>query len=156
MNLLYQISIALVSVSFFAACGAETADTTSAQTDTTTIQPDTAVAALQVSPYEADWNNFKLAIQDKDEPAIGSFIQDDVIDTESLLLTFSDTTYSNSLVKTGYTDLLNTTYNEKAVREFSVQQEYTDEEGNTYESAIFLYFEETPQGLKLVGVLMAG
>ena len=36
------------------------------------------------------------------------------------------------------------------------KNEGQDEEGNVYESGIYLYFEETPTAIVLVNVLMAG
>lgn len=136
------------------ACGANT-ETTSIPVNTPDTTSKEVVVAAE-NPLDISWRNFKIAILDKDEPAIGSYIQSESITSEDLLLTFSDEFYAQKLEETTYDQLTATEWEGKAVKEFRAEQSYTDEDGNTYESAIFLYFEEQESSLKLVGVLMAG
>jgi hypothetical protein len=136
------------------ACGGnpETEITEPTKTDTTAAIQDEPEASI----YEKDWRNFKIAIADKDEPAIGYFLDTDAIDVAELLRLFSDEAFAQILENTNYDGLVDSEWETRPVKEFRADSGFTDEDGNTYESAIFLYFEEQDQGLKLVNFLMAG
>ncbi|MBI3134131.1 MAG: hypothetical protein HYZ14_05585 [Bacteroidetes bacterium] len=121
--------------------------------------PDTAAVMEQPterSSYEQGWINFKIAIEDKDGPAVASFIATESIDVEGLLDIFSDETYAQKLQNTAYDQLTDTVWEGIAVKEFRADIDYTDEDGNSYESAVFLYFEERETRLRLINVMMAG
>src|SRR5687768_7508326 len=70
------------------------------KTDSTAISvvPETTEA----HNYELDWRNFKMAILDKDGPAVGSFLDTDVINSEDLIETFSEYNYRVELEKKEY------------------------------------------------------
>lgn len=106
--------------------------------------------------YEADFEAFKEAIVKKDKEMLDFMNQAEGTDADMLLLYFEDPAFLNKLKKTKYSDLTLSDYNGTPVQEFSVSVSGKDEEGNEYESGIFLYFEETGSGLRLVNVLAAG
>ncbi len=142
-----------------ASCGGasettETADTTLTKTDT--IQSGENFDIGESSGYASDWGLFRGAVSDNNLEDFKFFMGADISDPESLLMSLQEEWVLTKLVETPYEDLTDSDYNGTPVKEFVADVEGSDEEGNIYESAIFLYFEESPDGLKLVNVLMAG
>ena len=155
-NNIMKYLLVLVPIFIFA-CGStsENASTTAPEKNDTTVQDNLTVTDT-VSKFELDWRNFKIAVLEKDEPAVISFLKTEEIDAPSLIQMMNEDWIKSKLEITNYSDLTISEYNDVAVKEFRVDEEYTDEDGNTYESAAFFYFEEQKVGLRLIGVLMAG
>ena len=150
----------IIFTALLAACSnnSETTTSTDVRTDTTKTVVTEEVA--ETSIYEKDWRNFKIAIDDKDGPAVASFMdlgEESYFQmAEDVLMLFEDEVYAQKLADTNYGDLTDTEWESRKVKEFRAEQSSMDDEGNTYESAIFLYFEEQERGLKLINILMAG
>lgn len=107
--------------------------------------------------YDVEWEAFKKAVVDQDAETIKGFMQpEDLMDPNDLILSLQDPMILDQMNATSYEELTDSEFNGNYAKEFSVNMEYTDEDGNTYESAVFLYFEEGLDGLRLVNVLMAG
>ncbi len=111
---------------------------------------------IQRFDYEADFEAFKDAIVKKDKETIDFMNKADGTDADLLLLYFEDPAFLKQLKATKYSDLTLSDFNGTPVLEFSAEVSGSDEEGNEYESGVFLYFEESGSGLKLVNVLAAG
>ena len=142
-----------------ASCGA-TAEPTEA-TETITTNPDTVQTEEnfdigESSGYASDWGLFRGAVSENNLEDFKLFMGADISDPESLLMSLQEEWVLTKLVETPYEDLTVSDYNGTPVKEFSASVEGSDDEGNIYESGIYLYFEEGPEGLKLVNVLMAG
>lgn len=144
--------ILFASILLFASCSGSTEETTTPATDTT--KTDTVVAATIA--YDVEFEAFKTTIVEDDSVGFMTFMGADVSDPISLLRMLREDWVWAELSVAAYTDLTVSDYNGTPVKEFSVGVEGQDEEGNTYESGIYLYFEETPTALVLVNVLMAG
>ncbi|MEZ4938554.1 MAG: hypothetical protein R2799_13270 [Crocinitomicaceae bacterium] len=114
------------------------------------------VIPAQRFDYEADFAAFKEAIEKKDKETLNFMNQAEGTDADMLLMYFEDPVFLKKLKATKYSDLTLSDYNGIPVLEFSASVSGEDEEGNEYESGIFLYFEESGSGLKLVNVLAAG
>ena len=144
--------ILFTSILLFASCSGEAEETTTPTTDTT--KTDTVVATTIA--YDVEFEAFKKSVVDNDSIAFMPFVGADVSDPISLLRMLQEDWVMAELSTTTYADLTVSDYNGTPVKEFSVGVEGQDDEGNTYESGIYLYFEETPTALVLVNVLMAG
>lgn len=129
-------------------------DTTSQTTTDATIDENSDMG--ESSGYASEWGDFRIAVTDNNLDAFKSFLGPDVSDPEGLLMSLREDWVLNTLVETPYEDLTDSDYNGTPVKQFSATVEGSDDEGNIYESGIYLYFEEAPSGLKLVNVLMAG
>lgn len=106
--------------------------------------------------YDADFEAFKEAVVKKDKDMLDFMNQADGVDADLILIYFEDKAILDQLKKAKYSDLTLSDFNGTPVMEFSASVSGEDEEGNEYESGIFLYFEETGSGLRLVNVLAAG
>lgn len=140
-------------------CGSTTESTES--TATTETKPDTIQTQEnfdigESSGYASDWGLFRGAVSDNNLEDFKLFMGADISDPESLLMSLQEEWVLTKLVETPYENLTVSDYNGTPVKEFSASVEGSDDEGNIYESGIYLYFEESPDGLKLVNVLMAG
>jgi len=140
------------SIFIFASCSGNSEETTTPNSDTT--KTDTVIATTIA--YDLEWEAFKKSVVDNDSIAFLPFVGTEVSDPISLLGMLQEDWVMAKLSTATYTDLIISDYNGTPVKEFSVGVESTDEEGNTYESGIYLYFEETPTAFILVNVLMAG
>ena len=111
---------------------------------------------VQRFDYEADFAAFKEAIIKKDKETIDFMNKADGTDADLILMYFQDPEFLKQLKATKYSDLTLSDFNGTPVLEFTASVSGSDDEGNEYESGIFLYFEETGSGLRLVNVLAAG
>lgn len=132
----------------------ETADTTAVKNDT--VQTEENFDIGESSGYASDWGLFRGAVTENNLEDFKLFMGADISDPESLLMSLQEDWVFTKLVATPYEDLTVSDYNGTPVKEFAASVEGSDEEGNIYESGIYLYFEEAADGLKLVNVLMAG
>lgn len=132
----------------------EPAENTIAKEDSVSanIEPD----ANTSTPYDQQWNDFQTAVLEKNAELVQDFMDTDLIDAESLIETLHADWILEEFKLTKFIDLKDSEYNEIPVKEFSVYDEFTDEEGNTYESATMFYFELKEGKMKLIGMLAAG
>ncbi|MBL4705024.1 MAG: hypothetical protein JKY54_10910 [Flavobacteriales bacterium] len=128
-------------------------------TETTTT---TTTTVIEESPtesryhYDEDWERFKTALINKDIPGVSAFASSDAIDAEMIVNAFTDSNFLKQLEAATYTDLVANTKGEEVILEFSASFSISDEEGNEYESALFLYFSQGETGLLLENFLAAG
>lgn len=106
--------------------------------------------------YPAEWEAFKEAVKKKDKEIINMMNKAEGVDADMILMFFEDPDFMKQLQATKYSDLTANDFNGTPVVEFSATVSGKDDEGNEYESGIFLYFDESGSGLKLVNVLAAG
>lgn len=154
-------AIVSISVLTFGCSGSEeTTETPETQTKDTTAQVIPVEEEFDMgasSGYASDWSLFRSAVSDNSWEDFKGFIGPDVSDPEGLLTMLQEDWVMSKMNETPYEDLKDSDYNGTPVKEFVAEVEGSDDEGNTYESAVFLYFEEAADGgLKLVNVLMAG
>lgn len=105
--------------------------------------------------YDKDWERFKEAVINKDLQGIGAFAGSDAIDAQIIIDLFSDSDFLNQLKAAAYEDLKVNTEGEEVVLEFSATVSGVDEDGNEYESGVYLYFSQA-ESLLLDYVLAAG
>ncbi|MCB9232071.1 MAG: hypothetical protein H6581_10430 [Bacteroidia bacterium] len=108
-----------------------------------------------LSQYINDWSDFKTAYERKDVKGLQALISGDEIDAQNLL----DMSSPEVVVAMGGTDydlLKDSDYNGIRVKEFGYEETGYDDEGNEMGMALFFYFEEQEQGLRLIGYLAAG
>jgi len=106
--------------------------------------------------YDKDWEYFKTAVINKDIKSVSAFIISDNIDAEILIQAFSDPVFLSDLKKATYEDLKVDTSGEYVRLVFSTEVEGHDDEGNTYESGLYLYFMQGDPSLMLENFVAAG
>ena len=111
------------------------------------IQPEEEVKSRY--HYDQDWELFKSAVLTKDIKGMAAFASSDEIDSECLLQVLSDSEILKKLNSTTYKDLAIETKGEFTYLVFSMETLYDDEEGNKYESGVYLYFTQGESNLLL-------
>ena len=106
--------------------------------------------------YDQDWEIFKEAIIAKDIKTVNAFSNTNKIDTELLIQTFEDVDFLKQLKVASYEDLETDLEGPEVRLVFSASVAGSDEDGNEYESGIYLYFLQGENNLILEEVLMAG
>lgn len=108
--------------------------------------------------YEKDWLNFKESVIAKDKDAVLFFVskQDQAL-MDVLDLSY-DYVFDDQMIEEieylNYSDLPVSAMNDQW-KELNVSYE-TESDGEIYESGTYLYFEERPEGLRIVNFLAAG
>lgn len=108
--------------------------------------------------YEKDWLNFKESVISKDKDAVLFFVskQDQAL-MDVLDLSY-DYVFDDQMIEEiehlNYSDLPVSAMNDQW-KELNVSYE-TESDGEIYESGTYLYFEERPEGLRIVNFLAAG
>lgn len=117
-------------------------------------------ATAQSYNYDLEWEAFKEAVYAKNAEDLAYFFHEDFagLDAETMLMMLSEDYVIEALKKTAYTDLGDVETDGNYFKEFAVGIEFHDEEsGETFESGIFIHFEESMSGrLKLTNFLAAG
>ena len=106
--------------------------------------------------YDEDWEAFKTAVINKDVKAVQAFAGSDNVDALPIIEAFSDPDFLVILKKSTYDDLLANTDGYEVLLVFSAEFESDDEEGNIFESGLYLYFSQGEMGLALENFLAAG
>ena len=106
--------------------------------------------------YDKDWERFKEAVVAKDIRGVSAFASSDAIDAEILIDAFSDPEFLEMLKVATYEDLETNTDGPEVLLVFSAAVSGSDEEGNEYESGLYLYFSQGEQSLMLENFLAAG
>lgn len=106
--------------------------------------------------YEADWERFKKAVFNEDIQGISSFANNDGIDAESLLMTLKADFVLDALKNTSWDDLETQITEEGDVYIVFTASVTEEHEGDTYESAIMLYFVQGDPNLELEYYIAAG
>ena len=122
----------------------------------------TCAAQVQAQPtgryaYDQDWENIKEAILKKDVKALGAYAASDTIDAEEIIQAFhADADYLAQLKNSTYEDLKTETDGSEVRLVFSVTVSGSDEDGNTYESGLYIYLNQGEPSLEIVSFLAAG
>ena len=126
------------------------------ENNTDTISSDTIPVEKTVTEeieskyhYDQDWEIFKTAVLTKDIKGMAAFASSDEIDSEALLQILSEELILKKLNSTTYDDLTTETQGEFIFLVFSVELSESDEEGNEYESGVYLYFTQGETSLLL-------
>ena len=107
--------------------------------------------------YEQDWEVFKTAVINKDIKGVSAFASSDIIDAEMLVDAFQDPDFLSALKKATYEDLkVDTERGDEVLLVFSCLLEGSDDEGNTFESGLYLYFSQGDPSLMLENFIAAG
>lgn len=106
--------------------------------------------------YDASWESFKTAVVNKDIKGVSAFASSDKIDAEFVVQAFSDPEFLALLKKAKYEDLEIDNSSEEEILKFSGYLETSDDEGNIYESGLYLYFTKGETGLLLEDFQAAG
>jgi hypothetical protein len=108
------------------------------------------------SLFEQDWETFKKSVLDKNIQGIAAFASSDEIDSETLLTYLSDEEILKQLKLTSFNNLTSEIQGESNYLVFSVLLNEFDDDGNQYESGIYLYFIKSDTNLMLDYYLIAG
>ncbi|MCB1138938.1 MAG: hypothetical protein KDK23_09295 [Leptospiraceae bacterium] len=107
--------------------------------------------------YDTDWENIKEAILNKDVRALGAYAASDAIDAEEIIQAFhADPEYLAQLKKSTYRDLKTEIDGSEVRLVFSAMVSGSDEDGNTYESGLYIYLNQGEPSLEIVSFLAAG
>ena len=98
----------------------------------------------------------ETAVINKDVKAVQAFAGSDNVDALPIIEAFSDPDFLFILKKSTYDDLLANTDGYEVLLVFSAEFESDDEEGNIFESGLYLYFSQGEMGLVLENFLAAG
>jgi hypothetical protein len=106
--------------------------------------------------YENGWIMFKEYVFAKNVDELAFYIpEESEIDAQNVIELCTDNWVWEIMQETEYSDLIDSEYNETAVKEFNAE-DIQDIDGVEYGSGIYLYFEEHAVGLRLIGMLAAG
>ena len=121
------------------------------------IDPQPTEEIVSKYNYDVDFDLIKTAILAKDGEALAPFCDSESVNVEEVLMYFGDPEFSGMLEKATY-DALGSEENELGEIElvWAGALEFTDDEGNTFESGVYLYFKQGDLNLELVRVLTAG
>ena len=107
--------------------------------------------------YDTDWENIKEAILKKDIKGLAAYAESDAIDAELIIDSFhADAEYIEQLRKATFKDLAVDDQGDRVLLVLSVNVSGSDEDGNEYESGLYLYFYQGEPSLQLVNFLAAG
>ncbi|MDG1330978.1 MAG: hypothetical protein P8P74_01505 [Crocinitomicaceae bacterium] len=107
--------------------------------------------------YDQDFEIFKTAVINKDIKGVSAFASSDMIDAEMLVDAFQDPDFLAMLKKATYDDLTeDTTSGDEVLLVLSCMVEGSDDEGNTFESGLYLYFSQGDPSLLLENFIAAG
>lgn len=108
--------------------------------------------------YAQDWETFKQAVISKDKDAVLFFAAKNQEGLKDILDMSYDYIFDDIMIENiedmNYSDLPKSAQNPKW-KELSTYY-YGEEDGEIDESGTFLYFEERPEGLRIVNFLAAG
>lgn len=106
--------------------------------------------------YDEDFEVFKTAVINKDIKGVSAFASSDNIDAESIIQGFSDPDFLAVMKASTWEDLEVDTSGEEVLLVLSCMVEGKDDEGNTWESGLFLYFSQGEPSLLLENFFAAG
>lgn len=106
--------------------------------------------------YDEDWERFKIAVINSDLQGVGAFASSDAIDAQVVIDAFAAPDFMAQLKAATYDDLTTNDTEFGVQLVFSASVSGSDEEGNEYESGVYLYFSQGELSLELDNVLAAG
>ena len=160
-------SLLFTSLFLFAitACSSESSNNSNSDTNN---KPDTEVADKPDMPdepdlghegteviYSDDWGAFKSAVANESAEGMKYYMKLDD-ETADLLIGMITTEIADAMSKIPYDQLKDTKWEEKDVKEYVYMESGVDEEGNDTGMALYFYFQEQEEGLRLIGYMAAG
>ncbi|MCB1175816.1 MAG: hypothetical protein KDK39_19735 [Leptospiraceae bacterium] len=107
--------------------------------------------------YDQDWENIKAAIVQKDVRALAAYASSDSLDAEEIIQAFhADADFLQAMQQSAYKDLKTETDDGSVRLVFAALLRGADDEGNIYESGLFLYMIQGDNHLEIVSFLAAG
>ncbi len=106
--------------------------------------------------YEDDFKSIKAAILKKDATKLAKYAALEDWQTVDELISLFDETFREMLENTRYADLADTKLNGKTLKDLTLMAKYGEEGEDEMESALMVYMETRPEGLRIVQYLMAG
>lgn len=106
--------------------------------------------------YDVDFEVFKKAVIAKDIKGVSAFAGSDEIDAEALIQLFEDPDFLADLKKATYDDLTVDDSGDEVLLVFSSSVSGSDDEGNEFESGVYLYFSQGDPSLLLENFMAAG
>ncbi len=147
----------LTSISLFLIGCTESSNENDAEKATTSA-PEEDVQEETGDIYAQDWESFKQAVISKDKDAVLFFAVKQDQSLRDILELSYDYIFDDQMIENienmNYQDLPVSADHENW-RELSTYY-YGEVDGEVYESGTFLYFEERPEGLRIVNFLAAG
>jgi hypothetical protein len=121
------------------------------------IDPQPTEEIVSKYNYDVDFDLIKTAILAKDGEFLSSFCDSESVNVDEVLMYFGDPSFAELLIGATY-DSLQPLENELQEIElvWSGLSTYTNDEGNNYESGVYMYFKQGDLNLELVKVLVAG
>ncbi len=108
--------------------------------------------------YAADFDKIKSAILSDNKETYRTFLMNkekpELFDMTSMFVFTKE--FKALLKPLKYKDLKVTEYAGKSRKHIELYEKGEDEEGNIYESAVSIFFDETPEGLKIGDYFAAG
>lgn len=147
--------ISAISIAILLSCGSNENEVSNSQTSNSDSTKTESVQKVEVD-YEASWQEFIEAVETNDLEKFKSFCGPDVYEQDFLIVALQEDWVLTPLKASTFESLTDSDFNGTPVKEFSADVEGSDDEGNIYESAIFLYVEKTDSGIRIVNTLMAG
>jgi hypothetical protein len=129
------------------------ADTTATAPVVEEVTPDAPVATGP--DYEKDFEGFKAALLSQDIQGVSAYAGSDEIDAENIVIAFNDPDFLAQVKAATLADLTEAE-GQEGVFELAVMVSGSDDEGNEWESGLFLYFSKGEDGLKLENFFAAG
>lgn len=147
--------IAAASFAALMSCGSSENNASNSLSSNNDSTKTETVEKVEVD-YEASWQEFIQTVVTNDLEKFKTFCGPDVYEQDFLITALQEEWVLTPLKASTFESLTDSDYNGTPVKEFSADVEGSDEEGNIYESAIFLYIEKTETGIRIVNTLMAG
>lgn len=144
------VPLFLLSI-FFIQCSGSDSHEESIEVDSTT---STISVVYDENDYATDWVNFVEAVKTNDTTAIDQ-MNETAVESAHILALCSENWVIDQLNATNYHDIIEVDYNGELLKEFAAD-DIAEIDGVEYGAGLYLYFKETPNGLKLVDYLSAG
>lgn len=137
---------------FVISCTSSETTTSTSTSSTTIITSDTE----ETNDHAADFETIKNAILSADLAELKAHSNTEKMDAEMLIELFTDEDFSAQLTAASFDNLTEIEMDGKTYLQFGASIEGSDDEGNIYESGIYLYFDFTGEHLVLDYYLAAG
>ena len=147
---------AFLLITLLFSCGSEQeVDESNESTETGQTDSTETSLILEEADYSNDWIEIRESILAADTASLEKFIDTEDTDASTLIAMCQDDWVRDELMDKPYETLAEVDYNGDLVKEFMAEIiEQVD--GEEYGSALYLYFKETKEGLRLTSLMAAG
>jgi hypothetical protein len=127
------------------------------QTQESQSMPSTGSPVESRYAYDQDWEIIKEAILEKDLSTFAQYAESSDLDPDFVIRAFhADPEYMEQLRNSSYKDLKVEQRDGEILLVFSVYVSDSDEDGNVYESGLYLYMRQGEPSLEIISFLAAG